>query len=57
MLHDFVSFKNKLRVIKTSNEKMLNPKNNLQYRKVASSRQVYYSILNSFGQSSQYISI
>ena len=27
------------------------------YRKVASSRPVYYSILNSFGQRSQYISI
>ena len=27
------------------------------YRTVASSRQVYYSILNSFGQISQYISI
>ena len=29
----------------------------LIYRKVASSRPVYYSILNSFGQRSQYISI
>ena len=29
----------------------------LEYRKVASSRPVYYSILNSFGQRSQYISI
>ena len=28
-----------------------------RYRKVASSRPVYYSILNSFGQRSQYISI
>ena len=38
---------------------MLKPSkvNNLTYRKVASSRPVYYSILNSFGQWSQYISI
>ena len=30
---------------------------NIKYRKVATSRPVYYSILNSFGRRSQYISI
>ena len=29
----------------------------IDYRKVASSRPVYYSILNSFGQRSQYVNI